>query len=568
MYVKLFFVTVLLFVSSFGTSAQPPDAENAGESSAEVKKQAAEMLRETSQMIANLKSPENRVVTTIRAADAFWEFDETQSRQMFQFAMAEIRQSLLQVDSEISRVSSFAETEWTNSVSLTDLRNQFNRTFAMRINLVNALSNHDAELATRFVRETGGMVTNPDLRQRFEQSDKNLLAMLEKKSAANDISKIIELGRESLSKGVSYEAIGTLQQIYRKDAEKGAAFGEEILSRLKSSALNSNSAWVLTNLIQQGSTSLKTPAENEARKKPLFSEQSLREMTRMLADQLISSSNRSVSLPPQTAGLLEKYAPEKLPAVRNALARRSANRNNSGGRVTNNRQNADSLNSVIQKMNQARMESQREIGKSLEKLGDVNLGSEEKAQIIEDARKKILAVNNDLFRFSNLVWLANQASNFGENDIARTLLADAERFVNLQPKERADFSASRSLGSAYAEISPERSFAILENMIFRLNEVIDGYVKFGEFNGNGRIIENGELLLTRYSRQFTSYISLPGKTLEKLAETDFARVKNLADKFNRPEIRVEIRLQIAGALLNGKQQMNSNVRIPNRAVVR
>jgi hypothetical protein len=119
-----------------------------------------------------------------------------------------------------------------------------------------------------------------------------------------------------------------------------------------------------------------------------------------------------------------------------------------------------------------------------------------------------------------------------------------------------DFSDNRMLADAYAGIDTEKTFQILENMAYRLNGVIDGYLKFMEYSDNKRVVENGELVMNNSSRQFTNYFNLSSTALQSLAGADFNRVRDLSDKFERPEIRVATRLIIARSLLKTGPQNN------------
>ena len=83
-----------------------------------------------------------------------------------------------------------------------------------------------------------------------------------------------------------------------------------------------------------------------------------------------------------------------------------------------------------------------------------------------------------------------------------------------------------------------------------MNGVIDGYIKFMEYSGNQRTVENGELVMGNYSKQFTNYFSLPSSSLHALAEKDLNRVRDLSDKFERPEVRIAVRLIVINGLLN------------------
>ncbi|MGI8544972.1 MAG: hypothetical protein ACR2MD_16045 [Aridibacter sp.] len=162
--------------------------------------------------------------------------------------------------------------------------------------------------------------------------------------------------------------------------------------------------------------------------------------------------------------------------------------------------------------------------------------------------------SNERWRFTNLVSLASTAKNIGEIKKAMEILGDAEDLINRDPKVKSEFSDNRNIANAYAGIDSEKSFQILELVAYRLNGVIDGYIKYMEYSDNQRMVENGELVINSNSRQFTNYLSLTPGASRSLAEKDFNRLKDLSDKFERPEVRIAIRLMIARALLNSNQK--------------
>lgn len=557
-------VSLFILVCFFSqiSLAQTEIEQETDEKQAEFKEAAAEILGETSAMIPSLASPENRLSYTIRIAGMVWELDETQARAMFSYAVEELKREITQIDAMLNRMTNQPETEWTNAESFSDVRNKSNRIFQTRSTLVNSIANHDAEWASRVLGETAAIVTNPEFAKRFEQSDASLRTMIAGKVARQDVNKALELGRERLSKGVSYDVTTLLQQIYNKDEAKGIAFGKEVVDKVKS-AKGSVSSWVLIGLLRQGSSNLQAVAKDASgNRKPLFDELTMRDLAGILADSIINSSSRRTSN--QAMNLIEQYAPQKAALVKQAVEAR-ANQNNSRRNTTNNSsRNNRSQSSSWQKINEARSNAQKEITESLKGLQDENASDEEKIKLINETRAKILAVNNNSFRVSNLISLSRQAQKAGQDELAGVLLSDAERLVNLQPKERRDFTENRNLATAYASVNADKSFAILENMIYRLNDVIEGFIKVNEFSGNSRMVENGEMIMSGSSRQFTNYVSINGNNLQELAEADLKRLKNLGDKFARPEFRIEIRLRIAQNLLNPSNvQTNQNFRMRN-----
>ncbi len=553
----------ILFAQTVSETATE-DKQAAEDKQAEFREAAAEILSETSAMIPSLASPENRLGYTIKIADLIWTLDETQSRAMFQYATDELKREIVQTDAAMNRMTNQPELEWENAGSFGEIRNSSNRIFQTRSMLISTLANHDAEFASRVLTETGGIISNPELMKRFEQSDAGLKTMIAGKIAQQDAGKALEAGRERLSKGVSYDVTTLLQQIYNKDQTKGIAFGKEVVDKVKSTK-NSASSAILLSLLRQGTSNSQTIAKDKsADKKPLFDDLTMRDLAGLLADSMIGGSSRRVST--QAMTYIEQYAPQKAALVQKAVAAQTNQNNSRRTAITGGRGNGigSSQTSSWQKINEARSNAQKEITKSFQGLQAQNLSNEDKIKLINETRAKIIAVNNNSFRTSNLIALSRQAKQAGQDELAAVLLADAERYVNLQPKERNDFMENRNLANAYTSVDAEKSFAILENMIFRLNDIIESFVKVGEFSGNSRMVENGEMIMSGASRQFTSYLAINGNNLQDLASADLKRLKNLGDKFSRPEFRIETRLTIAQMLLNPLfVQTNQNMRMQN-----
>ena len=541
----LLILVCFLFQISFAQNVSEAETED---KQAEFKEAAAEILGETSAMIPTLASPENRLGYTIKIAGLVWKLDETQARGMFQYAVDELKRQISEADVMLNRMTNQPETEWANAGSFADTRNASNRIFQTRTLLVNSIAAFDAEWASRILSETAALATNPELAKRFEQSDTSLKTAIAAKVAQQDVNKALELGRERLSKGVSYDVTSLLQQIYNKDEAKGIAFGKEVISKVKSSK-NSTSSWILIGLLRQGSSNLQIVSKDTSgNRKPLFDELTMKDLAEILADSFINSPSRRNSS--QAMTYIEKYAPQKAALVNKAMEAQTNQNNSRRNTTTGAGRNNQSQTSSWQKLNEARSNAQKEILESFEGLKAENLTDDDRIKIINETRSKILAVNNDNFRSANLISLARQAQQAGQNELAETILGDAERFINLQPKDRREFNENRNLANAYTSVNPDKSFAILENMIFRLNDVIEGFIKVGEFSGNGRMVENGEMVMSGASRQFTSFLTIGGNGLQELAEADLKRLKNLGDKFARPEFRVETRLTIAQSLLN------------------
>lgn len=514
--------------------------DGSDEKDAELKANARELLRETSSMALALNSPTNRINFTVKSADILWDMDEQEARGMFSASLEDIKRLMTQIDIDENRRK---QTPSRNRFGRSNRgsRNATGKVTSLRSSLINALANHDPEWAMRLLDETSQIFTNPTLIKRIERSDKRLEAQIIRKIAAKDVTKALELAREKLSKGISSEVVSLLSQIYGKDKEKGAEFAEDVLSKLKSTTLKRNQTWIVVQLFQYGLSRM------DSEENPLFDRSAMSDLGDLIANQITDSTSRYRSLPSSVMKGLEQHSPSNASRIKRTFEQRNVSRN---GRSRGVDRNYD------EKSVQKRAEFQSQLGEGLNRLGEEGLSSDDKKKILNDAKDKILSVEDESYRFNNLISLGMQAANVGEKETAISILDNAESLISIDPKERRDFSRNRSLANAYAVVDVNKSFNILETMVYRLNEVINGYIKFMEYSGNGRVVENSELLMNRRSRQFTNYLNFSPNSLRSLADEDYVRLKELTDKFERPEVRIEARLLIAKGLIslssNGK----------------
>ncbi|MFN2392408.1 MAG: hypothetical protein ABR566_10625 [Pyrinomonadaceae bacterium] len=527
------------------------------EVSAENKQRITEILRETSAMSAMLRSPYNRIHFTLKSASTLWKLDEKEARAMLSVAMNDIRQIIVESDAEINRIENDAETDVSQISGGNELWVKTNRITTLRSALINQLANLDPEWGFNFLQETIKAVTNQELKTRIEGNDKYLESMLIGRIAEKDTSKALDLGRKKLSEGVSSEVVNLLQTIYGKDKEKGAAFAEDVLKQIKLSGIDPNSSWTLSNLYSFGVANIEEITKEKSNDKPIFSEQSLRDLAVLLAKQITDplNNNNYYGLTPEFVASLQKYAPQQTMQIKKTAELQKLRAEREKARY----EKSSNFNGSIQKMYEAQSKFQNEIGTKMQGLTDTNINSEQKKKIIEETKSKILESGNKSLRFTSLISLATQAANVGEKEIAIDVLEKAETFINLQPKEMREFTEVWTLAGGYASLKPERSFALVEDTIFRLNDVINAYVKFSEFQSGQAVIENDELRMGDSGGQVFGFFYYSGDLIGKLAEADFKRAKGLADKFERPEFRIETRLMIAANI--SQPQFNNMRRI-------
>lgn len=498
-----------------------------------LRENARELLVETSVMALNLRSPSNRIGFSIRTANLLWELDETAARVMFEASIENVRELLGRIDLETNQFESLR----TGRRTPPDLRTRTNQAFALRSALISALSNHDPERALEFVRETGRMMTNPALLKKIERDDKRAEARIARKIAEKDVTKALEMGREKLSAGIDPDVVGLLGRIYEKDREKGREFAGEILRKVPSAGSGGKNTWLIVRLFEYGLA--KSSAEV-----PLFDEAGLRVLAAQVAARVSDPKSRYRSLPTELMEALRRYAPDGAARVERAFLERSESPNGRRGRA-----NGTNGSNGPGRPPEAGTDPVQATAVDYARLQTGTLSAEERRERLEAIRRRVLAEPDGAKRFKGLVELAGAAVAAGESEIARSVLGEAEQNIERAPRLRVDFLNSRNLASAYAPVDPDRSFLIMEDMVYRLNEVIEAYIIYNRYHGSGRVVENDEMIFNGRTRQFTNHFKVSSSAIRDLAAADYERLKNLSDKFGRPEMRVAMRLVIAEGLL-------------------
>jgi hypothetical protein len=176
-------------------------------------------------------------------------------------------------------------------------------------------------------------------------------------------------------------------------------------------------------------------------------------------------------------------------------------------------------------------------------LGTKKLSDEERQKIVTDARRIISGSNDRSQKIIGLGMLATQVAKFGDKDLAAQIMRDAEAFVDPQPRNARDFLCSWMLVSGYAETDPEKAFRLLDDLIYRTNDLINAAVKVGEFvDVNQGIFVDGEVQVGDFGssmiRGMTGTLTMGIGPLRTLAKADFKRTAGLTDRIQRPEARI------------------------------
>jgi hypothetical protein len=554
----LLYVLLLLGVQS-GLSQILDDQKKKAD---ELKKEAVVFLRETAVDVGTLRTLENRISFASEIANLMWFHDEKEARAMFQTAIVDFRQLLIQADAQFtildvkpSEDSNFDPLTIDPSYSREKFLRKFRKTIGVRQQITLSIIERDPQMAYDFFISTSQAVANPVLRKEIENSDAYFEMKLADALAETDVDKALEAGRRRLAKGASFELISLLKKIYEKDADKGVTFGEEIVSKIKSdNNPKSVNFYLLSSLLGAGADNL-DKIKDKPGKKPMFSDFSLREIADLLAQEILKKNAEEAS---QYAGYvtqIERFSPSRAAQIRQKFGFKDVDKTNAR-KISS--VDEEVLLSMPNSMISEKKETREEFFEDVQKLNSGQLSKEERKKVIDQSRQIISRIQNREQKIIALSALAAQVYKLGDKELASEIMIDARNLVNLQPKNYKDFLGIWMLASGYAMADPDKAFPLLEDAILRLNDTISAMIKIGEFmDVEEEIIENGEVQVGAFggsmTRELLGALGASNPTIHALANADFARTKALTNKFDRTEVRILAKMLVMRAVLGSKE---------------
>ncbi len=546
---KLYLLSVLLILSTQTFFTQTVEKEKKGEISAELKKEAVVFLRETTAEVNNLRSLENRISFSSEMAGLMWFQDEKEARAMFQTVINDFRALLGQYDAQLGASELSPDDSDIYSAATGDkaqLLRKFRKAVNVRQQIATAIAEHDPRLALEFFTESGQAISNPTFRKQIESADTYFETRLLNEIAAKDVDTALKYGRKTLSKGFNYELISLLKKIYEKDAEKGASFGEDILQKIKSEDTSPDKIYYLNSLLDFGISNL-DEIKSKPDKKPLFKEQSLRDLAELMAQAILKRKDEEGSNIENFLSGIERLAPARAAQIRQKFGIKKVNKSTTETKIESGE------TKVGQK------DTSEKLIEDVKNIDAKKLSKEEREKAVGQARKIIADIKEPTQRLFAMSALASQIALAGDNELASQIMDEARAFINPSPKNYQDFIQTWMLAGGYAQVDSAKSFPLLEDAIFRLNDTISAFIKVGEFmDVQGEIIEDGEVQVGSFggsiTRDLTRNLGQADMTIRKLAIADFGRTKGLTNKFDRQEVRVLAKMLVLRAVLGNKKQ--------------
>jgi hypothetical protein len=568
------------------TVAQAPRAKQESEEEKakarkELERKALALLDETLQATQVLKLAENRAALRAQAADLLWTHDEKRARSLFREAVSDIVAAQ-------GVEGAMRERGWM----LSQLRTQ----------LLYAAAARDAQFALELLRESrprtdeSGDFTNGDPEQEL-RTEQTLVSM----AADSDPKAALKLAEESLSKGVTFGALGMLEKLRVKDAETATRFAGEIVSKLGSDNLNARpealmvAASLLRGVLLPQSAEMYTtgapPARGHAAEKPkplVLEDGDLRD----LIDVVTGAATKNTSLG-NSFGLLmqlrplmpeiEKRAPARAALLRQKLAevdkvidprmrvweQYDSTRSKPPDAMLEDAAKApEEIRGGLVSMAAMKLMYSGDVDRARQVIND-NMRGQEREQMLalvertelsraiekgdtEAAKVVVSRVKSKERRAAALAELAVAFAAKDDRKSALLLLEEARTLVDRQPDNEREVEALLEVARGYALVEPSKTFELIDPLIDQANDMLTAAALLNKFGAGNGLFRKGEMILTPTLDAAGGAYARYVKALSELARVDFDRTKTAADRFNRDEARLAARLVVARSVLSDK----------------
>jgi hypothetical protein len=563
--------------------------EKEAEQRQELEKKTRALLHDVASAAWSLKLPENRIFVMTSTADLLWALDEKRARNLYWEAINSINL--------LAPTVRRSDENLPKAERLKDLQ-AYTLVFGLRRNILRQVAQRDPQLALEMLRATR-QVPPRESEGRFRfPDDRQLEQEIASEVAARDPAQALQLARESLAKGVTFELLNLIQRLARKDPAKASEFAGEIISKLRMTNMATDvpSATVAIQLLQNS----RMPEGDGLRARlsamggaPFLSDEQRRDLAELVSNAALSASANSNLLFYLTFVLpdIQQFFPERHAALEQRVA---------AFKQTLNKQQRDhdALNEVISRgipeelVRLAHSQTNRERfplyqqaailavmrgnADSFRELARKEIRDEDEQRKILDLvdaeqisvfagrkqvaelRKLLPKIRSKEERARALVETALILKEKGEDAEAATLLDEAATLIKTDLSSETQTNALLVLLCAYAVIDPPKAFALAERTIDEANDqisllmLLDRVVKSGAVKKSEIILDQAgimplDMLIYKY-----------GKGVGALAKADFNRTRALADRFDRPELRVMARLLIAKGILSPTSPQSRN----------
>ncbi len=571
-----------LALAGIAAGQESNDKELKAKQRQELEKKTVAFLNDVASAAWTLKTVENRTFVMTNAADLLWSYDQKRARSLYWDVL-----NILNSTPELRPAK-----EELDKAELQKLSQAYFRVYMMRQQIVRQVAQRDAQLALDMLRATRQVLPR-QLAEMGVANEQQLEQEIATEVAARDPAQALQLARESLAKGFSFELMNLLQRLNHKDSEKALLFAGEIISKLRSVNLATDIrapviASQLLYLSRRGSdkavNQLSGPSGSYDAKRVALSDEQRRDLTDSLTSAALTMSANSYLLHEilNVTPEIDEFFPERRAPLERKLAsfnetltkeqreqevyntlirrgdaeelmRRAANASDDerlslyrqAAIIAVGRGQTDSFRDSVAREVKDNDEQQ----KILDALDAEEIDATAGRRQLDNLQKLIPKIHRKEERARAMCELALLLKEKGEDTAAASLVDDAATLIKADLKSETQTNALLMLLSVYALVDPPKAFALAERTIDQANKQISTLMLLDRVIKSGAI-KKGEVLLDQAGLLPLNFLVFKyGKGVAALANADFNRTRALADRFDRSELRLMARLLIIKAIL-------------------
>jgi hypothetical protein len=596
----LFSLVLLAPASGLAQEDEKERAQKQTERRQELERKTLAMLDEVATQALSLKLSENRSLVLAAAADLLWKHDEKRARNLFWDAL----NNLVSPNNSTADELKDPATKNATAKDLTAKRSakdkerdlsEYYALFSLRQEFLRKVAQHDPQLAMDMLRAT--RLTVPDYQNAGYHlpDDRDLEQDIANQTAARDPKRALQLARESLAKGLTFQAYGVLLQLNDKNPEAAQEFAGDLIDKIQTTNLTTDStASGMAMMLLQTSRPLPAAGENTLAFGPgriKLSDDQRRALVYVLTDAVGEAQANSnlligiMSVMPD----IEQLAPDRADKVKAKLATRALTKDQrqwgqldalfnkgtpedlikAGAAATDDLRNSYFQAATGKAVTSGKAEALREFIKSqvTDESQRNNLNDLLDAQQmnwslghgdVDEVQKLLPSIRLKEKRALAMAEIAMMLEKKGKHDEALKLLDEAQTLVKLDLTSQSQSDALLAVLLAAAIIDPDRAFAAIEPIVDRANDNLGKLLLLDKLIKSG-FVKDGEIKLQRpgiFSMEFAVFKY--GKGVVALANADFNRTKALTDRLQRNELRVMARLLMVQSLLHSELSEKSS----------
>lgn len=574
--------------------AAPTSNFKGDESAAKLKENFLKLLSSVARETGQFNLPENRVHAGAVVADLLWEHDEPEARAIFKNALVELQNLFGQINAvKIEELRSDERVKhYYKRSSLAKLRREY----------VLTLAAHDPQAAVAALK-----VLQTEKQADYDPlAEDNLQLDLGTAIAKKDAERAYALAKEQLAgKGIPYQFVEALKDLHKKNSELAARLGRDVLAKIRNSKISLPSApddepdepkekaeagsakaeidfWQAASFITAASEMNRAAARDKEKKMiPLLTDAEMKELVDLTASAYVTARNPARYSISHLMSEIARYSPAQVQRIRLKVGEKIAREFDKIGESSSyynthkektadelahdadratpdvrDTRYADAIRKAIEEDQPekaqaifARIKDKKNYDYILEQIEAALPLAKARRGNLEEVRKMLAGLKTNGEKIATLTELASALGAKGENETPKKLLDEALQLLFAAPFNQTGLESLGKIAAAYAVVAPDKAFTIAETAIPQMNEHINAGVLLDKFYDYG-FVEGDELFSEAMIRQLLLHIPNSTDLLKNLARADFDRAVRLADKFQRPEIRLFVRLRLVQALLD------------------